>query len=185
MSPFIKFSFISFALLFATSCNTIDFDAESHKNGQLSGKHIQRPWGIGLGTPEQPYMVEDILHKNYPSHTPSCWIIGYVVGATYQNLKNAQFSKNTTYTTNILLASDSTCTHIEECIPIELKGTKMQASFALPHNPKGFRQCVMLNGTPGEYFKKTGLRNITGGEWFYGFDISEIVPDEWQTDTIS
>lgn len=169
-------------VLLLAACQQTDFNLEPE--GGQSHTLVQRPCGTGHGTAEQPFTTEDILNGNAPQDTASCWVIGYVVGATYQSIQNAEFKQHTTYTTNILLASDSTCTDIEKCIPIELKGAKMQKAFALAHNPNGFRQCAMLQGTIGTYFRKTGLRHTTAGHWLHGFNLSHITPQEWQTDSI-
>lgn len=177
-----KFPLLLLTLFFASACETMDFSED--EGDDTHTESTNKPNGTGKGTQELPLTVEDILYNRLPVDASSCWVIGYVVGATYQSMNNAEFRMSTSYTTNILLATDSTCTSAEYCIPVELKGTQMQKAFALPHNPSGFRQCAMFNGMPGKYFKKQGLRNAAKGTWLYGFDISNITPEDWQTDSI-
>lgn len=185
MSSILKSISALFAVCLTIACNTMDFSEDITGTPQMPQPGtIPPPCGTGLGTSDQPYTVEDFLLGRNAAESSSCWIIGYVVGATYQSISNAEFNQETSYTTNILLAADSTCKKADQCIPIELKGTQMQKTFALPHNPSGFRQCAMFYGLPGKYFKKPGLRNTSSGVWLYGFDISSITPENWQTDSI-
>lgn len=165
-----------------SACQKYDFSEEA----ELSPDEEWRmPVGTGEGTVLRPYTAEDIRSGNFSSGE-ECWVIGYVVGAAYQSIANSEFSPSTTFTRNILLSSDSICTSYMSCLPVELSSTSLQKRFALPHNPQGFRQCLMLRGTPRTYYNKNGLRDIRTGHWMYHFDISSIHPrpQEWKRDTI-
>ena len=164
-----------------TACQEYDFSEEEGEDEEWSV-----PIGTGEGTKVRPFTVSSLLRTAHSSEE-ECWVIGYVVGATYQTMEMADFSSSTTYTRNILLSNDSLCTDIDACLPVELSSTSLQKKYALPHHPDGFHQCVMLLGTPATYFKKNGLRNIHAGHWLYGFDLRTILPkpEEWQKETIT
>jgi len=142
--------------------------------------------GTGEGTMEAPYTVGDILGGKTEKSTDGCWVIGYVVGATYSSIKNAQFDALTYYESNILLASDSMCQDYLECVPVELNTKAMKEKCGLPSNPERWRKCLLVKGTPGLYFKVNGLRRAAAGHWLGQFDIKSILsePEEWTLDTI-
>ena len=142
--------------------------------------------GTGLGTPEAPFTVDDILNGNMMGEADECWVIGYVVGATYSAMKNALFKPKTFYDTNILLSTDSVCDDPSLCIPIELTTKAMKEDFSLAANPERFRKCLLIKGWPALYFKVNGLRRVSAGYWLGDFDIKSILnePEEWKLDTI-
>ena len=169
-------------LLLAVACEKVDLTKEETTGGNVEWSGP--PIGTGEGTAQKPYTVEEI--QTLPmGETGQCWVIGYVVGATYRSMNEAMFTSATSYTSNILLSGDSLCEDIRNCIPVELNGKKMQKAFALPQNPAGFRQCAVFHGTAARYFSKNGLREIDAGHWLLGFDIQAIcpTPQEWE-DTV-
>lgn len=160
-------------LMLAVSCEKVDLskDEAAASDIEWSGP----PTGTGEGTAQKPYTVKDIQTLSL-AEAGQCWVIGYVVGATYRSLNEAMFTPTTSYTSNILLSGDSLCSDTRNCIPVELSSKKMQKSFALPQNPSGFRQCAVFHGTAARYFSKNGLRDIDAGHWLYGFDIQTVCP---------
>lgn len=174
------------AFLFATAClvacQKIDF-AETNE-AEDNASDFVLPIGVGEGTAEKPWTVENIRNDD-SLFGQEGWVIGYAVGAAYQSLPNSTFESNTRYTSNILLSSNAACTNYERCIPVELPTKAMQYSFALPYNTERHRKCVMIKGTVGTYFKINGLRKCDAGHWLEGLDITTLdpQPEEWQ-DTI-
>ena len=171
------------ALSLTAACEKYDFTDEERKEVKTE---VARPIAIGEGTASSPYTVEDMLEGNLTGTDGSCWVIGYVVGATYRTISNAEFTASTSYTANVLLAGDSMCTDYRKCLPVELSSTSIKNKFALPHNPQGFRQCATFYGRPARYFNTNGLRNVSAGHWWYGLDIQLIDPhpQEWSDTTI-
>ncbi len=172
------------AVLALSSCQKIDLAEE---NGNIQ-EEIQKIsiFGTGQGSMNCPYTVEDILSDSIPLGNENIWVIGYVVGSTYRSLNAAEFSPNTNYTSNILISSDSLCTDVKKCIPVELASGEWKKKFSIPSVPQGFRKCVLLQGTPKLYFYKNGLRNICAGHWLFGFDISTVnnTPQDWEITVI-
>ena len=171
-------------LMLAAACEKYDFADDGEDPDEAD---VARPVATGEGTATSPYTVEDMLETDFAATGEPCWVIGYVVGATYRTISNAEFSALTQYTANLLLSGDSLCTDYRECLPVELSSTSLQKKFALPYNPQGFRQCAMFYGLPGRYFNVNGLRNVSAGHWWYGFDLQLIhsTPEEWKDSTIS
>ena len=173
------------ALALTAGCEKYDF-TEGEDSGKES-EELAPPTDTGKGTAEAPYTVEDMMSSELVQSGGACWVIGYVVGATYRTMNNAEFTSATDYSANVLLSGDSTCTNPQRCLPVELSSTSLQKKFALSYNPQGFRQCVMFYGKPARYFNVNGLRNISTGHWLWGFDIQQInpTPEEWNDTTIS
>ena len=139
-----------------------------------------KPTSSGLGTQDAPLLVEQILRgDDIPSG--ESWVIGYVVGSTYRSMAMADFSGKASYTSNVLLSSDSLCADADRCIPVELATNAMQRLLSLPHNPSHHRQCAMVYGKPERYFSRNGLRNTSIAYWLPGFCLSDIItlPSEW------
>ncbi|MCR4920842.1 MAG: DUF6359 domain-containing protein [Bacteroidaceae bacterium] len=174
-----------FALTLTAGCEKYDFTEDG--TTRKEEEDFAPPTDAGKGTAEAPYTVEDLLSADLTKSGGACWVIGYVVGATYRTMNNAEFAPDANYSANVLLAGDSLCTSSQRCIPVELSSTSLQKKFALPHNPQGFRQCAMFYGKPARYFNVNGLRNISAGHWLWGFDIQQInpIPEEWNDTTIS
>lgn len=171
-------------VLLLPSCQKMTLDEEPEgEAGHLS----QPPSGTGLGTEKCPFTVGDVLSGTASHAGKPVWVAGYAVGAAYRTLAAADFSASTAYSSNILLSADSLCTDASRCIPVELSTAKWQNLLSLPANPSGYRQCVLVQGTPSTYYKTSGLRKVCAGRWLYGFDLSSVShdPEEWDTDTIS
>ena len=173
------------ALALTAGCEKYDFTDEGGSG--KDSEELTPPTDTGKGTAEAPYTVEDMMTLEAAQSGGACWVIGYVVGATYRTMNNAEFTSATDYSANILLAGDSLCTDSRSCLPVELSSTSLQKKFALPYMPQGFRQCVVFCGKPARYFNVNGLRNISTGHWLWGFDIQQIhpTPEEWNDSTIS
>ena len=165
-------------LLSVTGCEKIDLEKEGGGGEPVVAQTL--PLRSGEGTQESPLMVEQVIESDTLS-ARYYWVIGYVVGSTYRTMGNAVFEATTTYDSNILLASDSTCTSVDRCIPVELKSTKIRQIASLPSNPGLHRQCIMVQGQYGRYFSRPGLRETRSAYWLPGFDISSIVtaPIQW------
>ncbi len=166
-----------------TACEKYDF---SDAGQTESDEAWQRPTDTGQGTSTAPYTVEDILWYDHEGED-ECWVIGYVVGATYRTMENIELTNETSYTRNILLASDTIGLTPWDVLPVELSTTALQKQFSLPYRPEGFHQCVMLQGRPLTYFNTNGLREIRTGHWLFGFNIRSIhpTPQEWTEVVIS
>ena len=159
------------------ACNRVDLpEAEKDKDKEV----IALPIGVGEGTSERPWTVEQVL-KGAAKPGKAGWVIGYAVGAVYQTLENPSFETDLTYTSNIILASDSLCEDATLCVPVELSTKVMKEGFSIPYNQDCLHQCVMMHGMVGTYFKTKGLRTCDTGLWLMGFDISSIssLPEEW------
>ncbi|MCD7722283.1 MAG: DUF6359 domain-containing protein [Prevotellaceae bacterium] len=160
-------------------CEKVDLDDDGTSVGASSQTE---PIGHGLGTQDCPLTPDEMLDGVMPQSTSDCWVMGYAVGSTYRTLSNAVFGVPTTYSTNILLASDSLCEDVSKCIAAELSSTTMKNKFSLSLCPEEVRQFVVLEGTYGTYFSQTGLRTVSGGYWLPGFNLSLIcpAPQEWE-----
>lgn len=172
-----------FLLSFIIVCSCQQVETEQAEASQAVSPTFL--FGTGEGTILRPFTANDIIENKFNNSGTSVWVLGYVIGATYRTMNNSIFSDTTQYCSNILISTDSTCTNIEKCIPVELSNQKLQKSYSLPYNPSGFRKCILLHGTPKTYFNRNGLRNIDEGHWMYGFDISTIKPDIQKWDTIT
>ncbi len=169
--------------LLLVSCQKLLLEEEEGGQGNSVGTF---PQGTGAGTEQFPFSVRDVMDGRAQAADGTVWVIGYAVGAAYRTLSTADFSPSVPYATNLLLSADSLCTDVARCIPVELSSSKSKAQFALPNNPSGYRQCVMLEGIPQTYYKENGLRKVSAGRWLYGFDLSNVSgdPQEWEVDSI-
>lgn len=157
-------------------CEKIDID---EPNDSPTDNVI--PTSLGLGTQNSPYTIEQV-QKGEVS-TDVSWFIGYVVGSTYSTMSNAIFEAETTYTSNILLSSDSLCQTTEKCVPVELGSSSVQKKLSLPYHSECFRQCVMVKGQFLRYFRTNGVRNVVDGYFLPSLSLSTLknaTPAEWQ-----
>ena len=169
---------IGYILVICLLCGCEKIDIDELDN---SSTDYVVPTSLGLGTQNSPYTIEQILTEEVP--TDMSWFIGYVVGSTYSTMKNALFKAETTYTSNILLSSDSTCQSIDNCIPIELSTSSIQKKLSLPYNSEYFHHCVMVKGQMLKYFRTNGVRNVEVGYWLPSLDLSTLknaTPADWQ-----
>ena len=160
-----------------STCEKIDIEP-NNKNEDVE---CIIPTSLGLGTQISPYTIEQIQSGELPQTVS--WFIGYVVGSTYNTMNNCVFEKETSYKSNILISSNPTCNSVEECVPIELKTTALQKSFSLYYNSDGFRQCVMIRGRTGQYFRTNGIRDVRDGYFLPSLDLSTLksaTPADWQ-----
>ena len=134
--------------------------------------------GTGEGTRQCPYTVTDIRATEL-SAGEAVWVIGYMVGTARLTMNNAVFTADADNQSNILLSSDSLCTDIALCIPVELSSAKNKTNFSLPTNTAHFHQCLLVKGIPSNYLHSKGLRSVSAGLWLDGFDISSVAPQEW------
>lgn len=171
------------AILLLASCQKTLLDDEPGSTGTGS---VALPQGTGAGTEQCPYSVTDLLQGRVPTDNGAVWVAGYAVGATYRTLSAADFSPTVPYAGNVLLSADSLCHDASLCIPVELASSKWQTLFGLPHNPQGYRQCLLVQGVPMTYYKHNGLRRVSAGRWLYGFDLGSVSrnPEEWDIDSI-
>ena len=128
--------------------------------------------GTGLGTTQYPYTVSDV--RSMALSMDTVWVMGYLVGTAPRSLKNAEFQRDASNLSNILLSSDSLCADTALCIPVELSSTRLKTQFALPNNRQHFRQCLLVRGIPATYLYRKGLRGVCAGLWLDGFDISGV-----------
>ena len=169
------------AILFClfSSCEKMDLDDDTDDNPGI--EHIT-PISIGNGTQLSPYSVTDVLNGIIPDHK-AYWFIGYAVGSTYSSINNALFEAETSYKTNILLSDNPNCEDASTCIPIELNTSSIQKALSLYYQSEHFRQCVMVQGHTGDYFRVKGLRSVEAGYWLPDLDLSILertTPTEWQ-----
>lgn len=160
-----------------TGCEKIEIDDPENNSGDA--EQII-PTSLGMGSQLSPYTVEQVMNGEVESGER--WFVGYVVGSTHTTMKNALFTPQTTYTSNILISMDSTCQTTDDCIPVELKSA-VQKQLALPYNAENFQQCVMLRGQMLQYFRTNGIRQVDQGYYLPHFDISLLrsaAPAEWQ-----
>lgn len=184
------FCLLSALALLLASCEKIDLDKKESQGdktetqGNKDGMSSLPVLGVGQGTVTHPYMPEDVMKGGLPQ--TSAWVIGYVVGATKTSISNAEFKADATSNTSILLSSDSLCSDVDNCIPIELKKASAKSDFSLPADSRRFRHCLRIHGTIGTYMRKNGLRDVDEGHWMQDVDIPSYDnnPQEWD-DTIA
>ena len=125
----------------------------------------------GDGTEESPYNVEQVIAMN-PSSTSvatesGVWVSGYIVGwadmssTYYINSTTAQFSVPATMNTNILVASDASCTDVTKCIGIQLPSGTVRSGLNLVDNPANLGKKVEIKGDIMKYSGVAGLKNAT------------------------
>ncbi len=170
------------ALPLCLACEKVNLDEEDEVVAENSSSSLLAPVGHGLGTQARPLTPDELMDGSTPQDTSQCWVMGYAVGSTKSALSNAIFTVPTSYTSNILLANDSTCTDYTQCVAVELGTTSIISQFSLCNYPSGLHQFVVLCGTYGTYFRKVGLRSVSQGYWISGFDLATImpVPEEWE-----
>lgn len=149
--------------LLCCSCEKIDLTNNSEDSNVPEA--LPYPEKTGCGIKSCPYTVNDILCMEPYSEGEDCWVIGYVVGATYRSMSNAEFSPFTTYNTNILLSDNLLCTDVDECIPVELKTAKQKEAYSIPANQLHIGRYLLINATLSTYFHVKGLRDIHTGLW--------------------
>ncbi len=172
------------AVLALAGCQDIDLTDEDSSSSSTSAiAETVIPTGHGLGTQECPLTPDDILDGITPQDYASCWVAGYAVGSAYGHLSASIFELPlpSDYTTSLLLASDSLCSDVDQCIPVNLASTSVKSTFSLVNYPEGYRQLVVLCGTFAPYFNRDGLHPASQGYWILGFDLSLIAPKplEW------
>lgn len=149
-------------------------------------KDIPTPIGVGQGTAEKPWTVEQVMTEDVEYGTEG-WVIGYAIGAVYKTIGNYSIGANHTYVTNIILANEPIQDTCKTYIPAELPTKAMKEAFALPYNKSKFQKCVMLRGVIGSYFNVSGLRRCDAGRWLEGLNLDSLKmlgPEEWQNDTL-
>ena len=168
--------------LLTVGCEKVDIEAEKDKTKETPVAPSVLPTASGKGTQDAPFLVEQVINGEEDMESQLKWYIGYVVGSTYRTMQHPLFKAETSYTSNILLSSDPQCERPERCIPVELRTVALQKAFSLHHNSNRFRQCIVLQGHPSQYFLTNGLRDIQTGYWLPDFDLSTIktAPSEWE-----
>ncbi|MBO4549296.1 MAG: hypothetical protein J5733_01075 [Bacteroidaceae bacterium] len=165
--------------LLCACCQKVDLTVEPNdKETADNSIDVSSIIGTGEGTSQRPYTVTDICSLERPS-SEAVWVIGYMMGTAPRSMNNAVFSIEADNQSNILLSSDSLCTDINLCIPVELSSAKNKTSFSLPANTSHFQKCLLVKGIPSTYLYRKGLRNVSAGLWLDGFDISSVAPSEW------
>ncbi len=173
-----------FLLLFAAAvligaCEKIDLE-EDNPSANTEDNYIV-PKKTGKGTQNAPFTPEQFL-KEESLTGGTCWIVGYAVGSTYRTMNNAVFSATGAYTANLLLAEDSLCIDVSQCIPIELTSS-VQSTLSLGSHPECFHRCILVEGAIGRYFSQRGLRNVKSGYWLpasFNLRDIDISPTDWE-----
>lgn len=165
--------------LLLVGCQKIDL-TEEPTDAKTTGATQQATTivGTGEGTRECPYTPADVRALTLSGNEP-VWVAGYVVGTARLTMKNAVFSPEAENQSNILLASDSLCTDIDLCIPVELGSEKWKNELSVPTNKQRFRKCLLLKAFPSTYLNRKGLRSISAGLWMEWLDLSSVAPQEW------
>ncbi len=164
------------AALCLASCEYYDFSDDTSEADSSTSAETQDvvPTSHGRGTMLSPMLPTDLLDGAVPEDLDESWVVGYAVGTTYKAMSNATFTDLTMSSTCVLLANDSLCSATDSVVAAELKTTSVRSSFALSYVPERHRQCVLLCGTYGTYFYRTGIRSVQRGQWLEGFDLSAL-----------
>lgn len=168
------------ALCLLQSCEKVDVDVSPTGNDNTDYSATP-PTALGDGTQESPYTPDQVIAGEMDGKLH--WFIGYVVGSTYTSIDNAIFEAETTNKSNILISLDKYCESPENAVPVDLKTATLQQQFSLLYNPERFRQCIMIRGRFGKYFRTNGIREIKAGYWLPGFYIPR--PEEWENENIT
>lgn len=170
------------ALFLFNACEKVELSPE--KGGGTSVQQIV-PIGLGEGTQESPYTVAQVLSGQVSDgvqlNRDVHWFVGYVVGSTYTSMDNAVFDSLTTNKSNILISDNMYCESSKECIPVDLKSASLQKEFSLLYNPERYRQCIMIKGRYGSYFRVYGIREISSAYWLPGVYLDNLntSPSDW------
>lgn len=161
---------LAFAFCILYACEKVDVDTEDNTTDVAS----VRPTSLGEGTQSSPYTVPQVLAGEMDGKLH--WYIGYVVGSTYTSMENAIFEDETTNKSNILISANKYCESADEAVPVDLKTATLQKKFSLVYNPQRFRQCIILKGRFGKYFRRNGIREIAEAYWLPDIDLDNLDP---------
>ena len=164
------------ALCLLCACEKVDVEA----TGDDPSIAHERPTSLGEGTQSSPYTVPQVIAGEMDGKVH--WFVGYVVGSTYTSMDNAIFEDETTNKSNILISHNKYCESADEAVPVDLKTAALQQQFSLVYNSERFRQCIMIKGRFGKYFRKNGIREITAAYWLPNVDLDNIdsSPTTWE-----
>ena len=176
------------ALFLLHACEKVDVSPD--KGVDASVQRIV-PTSLGQGTQDSPYTVSQVLSGEVSDGVAMDaklhWFVGYVVGSTYTSMDNAVFDSETTNKSNILISDNPNCESSQECVPVDLKSASLQQQFSLVYNPERFRQCIIVRGRYGSYFRVKGIRELSSGYWLSGIDLDNLnsFPSDWEENSFT
>ena len=95
-------------------------------------------------------------------HYVTGYIVGYVAGDSFDNVRfNAYTLKEDSTTTNLLLADDPLCTDPSALIPVQLPSGEVRKALNLYDNDSMWQAKVRLLGKSKAYFGVKGLKEVT------------------------
>lgn len=133
----------------------------------------------GNGTLENPYSVDEIISQGLPPEAvTNTYVKGYIVGnvpsASYnETIFEAPFSN----AANIVLASSSSETDIEYCIPVQLPSGDIRKALNLVDNPHNLGHEILLCGSHEKYFAQNGLKAVDYYQWIDAPMVEVVDPD--------
>lgn len=108
--------------------------------------------------------VAGLIAKNNDGklHYVTGYIVGYVAGDKYDNVRFDASTLNTdSTTTNVLLADDLKCTDPAALIPVQLPSGDVRKALNLFDNDNMWQAKVRLLGKSAAYFGVKGLKTVT------------------------
>lgn len=173
-------------LLLLSACEHYEIAAKE-KEEQNASSLPSIPLRVGEGTAEAPYTIRQArLHQQTSPRSvegETVWVIGYLVGETYQSLGNALFEPPFMHDSNILLADDSLCQSPLACMPVALSSKAQKQKWGLVVNPASHRQCVLLQGNLQTYLGTLGLAKVKQYRILPHYTIPDSSPQEWTEHT--
>lgn len=175
-----RYIFITMFLICFCACERLELPTEGESSGNKNESSTTSPSEKEdtneneSGSYLSPFSVSEAQQQGELS---GVWVKGYIVGYVEgTTIKKAQFATGGDTPSNLLLASDKSCTNISNCLPVQLpNGSKTRIALNLMDNPENLHKYVYLYGNLTNYFNVKGLKNTKEFEWV-------TPPDEYPTE---
>ena len=166
-------------------CEKVELPSESFSQGvtepsdaDSSGLITAPITGTGQGTVVRPYTVTDLLEGGDTLMNHQLWVLGYVVGWTYQSLSNAEFTAENAEETNVLLADNPEEDDPYGCLPVRLTSAKWKKAIGLKQNPDSLGRCIRVLGLVGRYMTLTSITEVHDYQWLGGWQHPAVSPGD-------
>ena len=171
-----KKSFLLLMLLLLTigitvSCENPNTEIEDYTEdpggGGGSGGGNGGGGGGGSNDRDKRYSVMEFINGDFDEQI---WVRGYIVGACYSNIRNANFDPPFEGTSAILLADRPGQRDLDSIIPIQLVSGFRRNIFNLVDNPENYGRVAEFFDYKQIYFNKPGMKGDIGSCILYDKD---------------
>lgn len=135
---------------------------------------------FAAGTVENPLSVDDLIEAGTPAEATDVVVKGYIVGVVDGTSweSDARFQAPFTTTSNLILASSSTETDIEYCLPVQLPSGEIRTALSPSGHPENLGHQVILTASNTKYFGVNGLKSVSAYAWVGDAPVAPEVPEE-------